>query len=81
MCSPSQGFYESSDTLSPAAQAVLDAYWKSPCDPSLQHEDRYAIAAALQAAADQIEPDGGVPVEVREVLDHLLAIAAELETQ
>ena len=37
--------------LSPQAQAVLDAYWKSPWDPSLQHEDRYAIAAALRAAA------------------------------
>ena len=43
--------------LSPAAQAVLDAYWKSPWDPSLQHEDRYAIAAALEAAADQVAPE------------------------
>jgi hypothetical protein len=34
--------------LSPAAQAVLDAYWASPWDPSLQQEDRYAIAAALR---------------------------------
>jgi len=38
--------------LSPAAHSVLDAYWASPWDPSLQQEDRYAIAAALRAAAD-----------------------------
>jgi hypothetical protein len=43
--------------LSPAAQAVLDAYWMSPWDPSLQHEDRYAIAAALRAVADQVVPE------------------------
>jgi hypothetical protein len=27
----------------------------------LQHEDRYAIAAALRAAADQVVPDGPRP--------------------
>jgi hypothetical protein len=51
--------------LSPAAQAVLDAYWKSPWDPSLQHEDRYAIAAALRAAADQVVPEEPAPKGMR----------------
>jgi hypothetical protein len=75
--------------LSPAAQAVLDAYWKSPWDPSLRHEDRYAIAAALRAAADQAvpEPDDWdkdnfsiQALRLRCVVrDHLLFIAAELK--
>ena len=75
--------------LSPAAQAVLDAYWKSPWDPSLQHEDRYAIAAALRAAADQVvpEPDdwdkdnfSTQALWLRCVVRYqLLAIAAELK--
>jgi len=60
--------------LSPAAQAVLDAYWKSPWDPSLQHEDRYAIAAALRALAVRIN---GADAIRQDVLD----IAAELEGQ
>jgi hypothetical protein len=73
--------------LSPAAQAVLDAYWASPWDPSLQQEDRYAIAAALRAAADQVVPHEyliGVDaaVEARQLTRlRLLAIAAELESQ
>ena len=68
--------------LSPAAQAVLDAYWKSPWDPSLQHEDRYAIAAALRAAADQL-----TPYTVSEMngaafaRNKLIDIATELEAQ
>ena len=49
------------EPLSPTTQSVLDAYWKSPWDPSLQHEDRYAIAAPLRAAADQVVPDGPRP--------------------
>ena len=71
--------------LSPAAQAVLDAYWKSPCDPSLQHEDCYAIAAALRAAADQVIPAPRCPyhsccdVYAAAIRAELLAIAKELE--
>jgi hypothetical protein len=68
--------------LSPAAQAVMKAYWKSPWDPSLQQEDRYAIAAALRAAAEQlgyhIVYDDGEPDYRVDVAD-LHAIAAELE--
>ncbi|NBT20129.1 MAG: hypothetical protein EBT00_15365 [Proteobacteria bacterium] len=78
--------------LSPQAQAVLDAYWKSPWDPSLQHEDRYAIAAALRAAADQVAPevyfsytghrdwDKGMEARNDAIREAILAIAAELET-
>jgi hypothetical protein len=77
--------------LSPAAQAVFDAYWESPWDQSLQqHEDRLAIAAALRAAADQVVPHEDGPscegdeyqeaYELRQFIRHdLLAIAAELE--
>ena len=81
---------QSMTELSPAAQAVLDAYWKSPWDPSLQHEDRYAIAAALRAAADQvlavewegrIEPDAMHRLGINWTRDALHAIAAELEAQ
>ena len=76
-------------SLSPQAQAVLDAYWKSPWDPSLQYEDRYAIAAALRAAADQVAPDDAVEprnnlpmaMECQRIRRELLAIAAELEGQ
>jgi hypothetical protein len=35
--------------LSPAAQAVLDAFWKQP-------GDRSALAASLIAAVDQVVP-------------------------
>ena len=58
--------------LSPAAQAVLDAL---PGAPHLQMVNRAYAAAALRAAADQVEHhwDG------MECVDHLQAIAAELE--
>jgi hypothetical protein len=77
--------------LSPQAQAVLDAYWKSPWDPSLQHEDRYAIASALRAAADQVAPevyfsytghrdwDKGMEARNDAIREVILAIATELE--
>jgi hypothetical protein len=56
--------------LSPAAQAIVDAYWDSPWDPSLQH-DRKAIAAALRAAASHLTS--------YKAMNQLCAIAAELE--
>jgi hypothetical protein len=59
--------------LSPAAQAVLDAYWASPWDPSLQQEDRYAIAAALRAVTKELKYFG-----ITE--KNILAIADELES-
>jgi hypothetical protein len=80
-------------TLSPAAQAVLDAFWKQP-------GDRSALAAALRAAADQVvsasaEPSPCINVEPERdvafigawhiwntqnrIRRDLLALAAELE--
>ena len=76
--------------LSPAAQAVLDAFddcyeigmfvenWQGEC-----------LAAALKAAADQVVPEQGCPIygltqrenERQQVRSQLLAIAAELEAQ
>jgi hypothetical protein len=64
--------------LSPAAQAVLDAYWD---DAPLESGARCGLAAALRAVADQVEPDDGIPTEVQRVLDKLLAIADELDKQ
>ena len=39
--------------LSPAAQAVLDAYWD---DAPLESGARCGLAAAIRAAADQLTP-------------------------
>jgi hypothetical protein len=64
--------------LSPAAQAVLDAFWKQP-------GDRSALAAALRAAVDHIDlliERCGSPQDAEgrlAVLDGFLEIAAELE--
>jgi hypothetical protein len=52
--------------LSPAAQAVLDA-WEAKLDPMvtcLTHDpEREALAAALRAAADQVAPWQPEPTE------------------
>ncbi len=43
--------------LSPAAQAVWDAWEKTPVSLDIVQTDRDALAAALRAAADQVVPD------------------------
>ena len=70
--------------LSPAAQAVLDAFLADwPDEPLAQ--DRCSLAAALRAAADQVVPEfwheeGDIYAETKhDVRADLLAIAAELE--
>ena len=73
--------------LSPAAQAVLDAYWD---DAPLESGARCGLAAALRAVADQVVPHPGrYPMnEYMEGLRDckqdfratLLGIAAELES-
>ena len=71
--------------LSPAAQAVLDAFNRE-AKPEPHHQ-REAIAAALRAAADQVapsdldEPRNYLPMamECQRIRKELLAIAAELE--
>jgi hypothetical protein len=66
--------------LSPAAQAVLDAFICCP----IEINDQLALAAALRAAADQLGYSN-VPKEFAYMrpkvidVDDLLAIAAELE--
>lgn len=79
--------------LSPAAQAVLDAFLKAPMGQSHVDDDLIAIAAALRAAADQVVPtEMDLPPiapdlghfrqhERRLTRQRLLAIAAELEAQ
>jgi hypothetical protein len=77
--------------LSPAAQTVLDAYY---CEKPLVGSKR--IAAALQAAADQVVPDQQEPAssphmsnfitnahwrQCQAIRTQLLAIAIELEAQ
>lgn len=81
--------------LSPQAQAVLDAslngyICKPGCNVAFE-ADRNGIAAALQAAADQVVPEYAEPVgDAHDDARHdqwmrirykLLAIAAELEEQ
>ena len=74
--------------LSPAAQAVLDAFLAEWPDEALE-QDRRCLAAALRAAADQVVPEQAGPVgdshdEARHdqwmrIRYKLLAIASELE--
>jgi hypothetical protein len=68
--------------LSPAADAVLDAFWNGlDCGDDW---DKANLAAALRAAADQARdnpwPGRIESVGVMWMHDGLLAIAAELET-
>ena len=74
------------EPLSPAAQAVLDAYLRAPCS------NRLSVAAALRAAADQVVPvrawheSGNDAAWERHQMSviingRILAIAAELEAQ
>jgi hypothetical protein len=75
--------------LSPQAQAVLDAFGKSPLHGDYIAENLMhgALPAALRAAADQVVPETTTPwnstltpmISAREVHAKFLAIAAELE--
>ena len=76
------------EPLSPAAQAMLDAYWETFNAP-LEGAIHRPLAAALRAAADQVVPEP-VPSDQRwndvmaqrcVICFELLAIAAELEGQ
>ena len=76
--------------LSPAAQAVLDAY-NSGFDRPVAVHHKPRIAAVLRAAADQVVPDKCPPIEDFNEFDQgyavahithradLLAIATELD--
>lgn len=65
--------------LSPAAQAVLNAFLGDAENTGLQMDDmRENVAAALRAAADQVVPANGSRKN-NEIRAELLAIATELE--
>lgn len=65
--------------LSSAAQAVLDAFLKTPGEePMPGWNYRRDIAAVLRAAADQVVPSNGSRKN-NEIRSELLAIAAELD--
>jgi hypothetical protein len=82
-------------TLSPAAQAVMDAFHEAAngdyVDGVWTPDLAAQVAAALRAAADQVVPepavvnrfgedfDAGYQQADAETREHLLAIAAELE--
>ena len=71
--------------LSPAAQAVMDAFESS------KFADQSALAAALRAAADQVAPEDlrecetytneAIRLNLQGVRCRIFAIAAELEAQ
>ena len=65
--------------LSPAAQAVLDAFTEdnSLHDWKHNHYNTGALAAALRAAAEHCVPDDSEGYWV--YIPHVLAIATELE--
>ena len=70
--------------LSPAAQAVLDAFLKTPGEePMPGWNYGRDLAAALRAAADQVAPSDAMEprrlFECQRIRAELLAIAAELD--
>ena len=75
------------EPLSPSAQAVLDAFFDTPGEWDYGPD----LAAALEAAADQVVPkEDGMPLNLahrvrwdtlQSVRSQLLAIAAELRAQ
>jgi hypothetical protein len=76
--------------LSPAAQAVLDAYGNEVGIPRPYEHERHGLAAALRAAADQVVPpeleeefidrNQALPLtKMVQIRRQLFAIAAELD--
>jgi hypothetical protein len=70
--------------LSPAAQAVWDAWEKTPVSLDIVQTDREALAAALRAAAYQVAParpvlDSCCEHFEQSIRHKILAIANELD--
>ena len=85
-----QGFHGTGDfeSLSPAAQALLDAYWETFNAP-LEGAIHRPLAAAIRALADQLrlelplgdtDADAGVFAAHSAICATILAIADELES-
>jgi hypothetical protein len=66
--------------LSPAAQAVLNAYRDAPIDDELTAA-AVVRAAALHVYSDEYETCGGASYALMIDVDDLLAIASELESK
>ena len=74
------------EPLSPTAEAILDAYWKTFNAP-LEGAIHRPLAAALRALADQVTPSDAVEprnnlpmaMECQRIRSEILAIATELE--
>ena len=65
--------------LSPAAQAMLDAYEGANMSAGLDGADRGGIAAVLRALADQVVPEEPYYENCDVVREEILDIAAELD--
>ena len=88
MTDPTPNNLLAQEPLSPAAQAVLDAYWETFNAP-LEGAIHRPLAAALRAVADQVVPHPGrYPMSEymeglrnakHDVRAKILAIATELE--
>ena len=60
MCNQSQGYYGSNNTLSPAAQAVWEAFNEEEAGVFVDYGEK--LAAALRAAVNQVLPENAEPV-------------------
>jgi len=68
----------SEQSLSPAAQAVMDAYLTSPMHNDHRIADMLGVAAALRVVADQVTPTTVDP-RVSTIRFQIMRIARELE--
>jgi hypothetical protein len=86
MCKPSQGFYGSNNTLSPATQAAWDAFNDVAEKVGVFDDYGNALAAFLRVVSDEVVPFEdediqGFWYEKRNpIRESILAIATELET-
>lgn len=66
--------------LSPDAQAILNAFWKSPNSDDIIKRDKNAVAAVLHAAANRLSFGHATGAGIIDE-DELRAIANELQTK
>jgi hypothetical protein len=59
------------EPLTPAAQAVLDAYEAVDCDPFLGNPPEAALAAALRALAARINGADAIRQDILDIADEL----------
>jgi hypothetical protein len=66
--------------LSPAAQAVLDAFLDEWPDEALE-QDRRCLAAALRAAADQVVPEQTADRDLGHSWEHIALVSDRMGTR